>query len=129
MRLIRNRLEGRRVELQMALAEEKLKGAFGLGGGQGKGAEGVVVREVFQGWRMACLSEGRNRIKGESEVNLGRAESYEVRVCSRRNPHPGYIRVFSYLLLQCLPPKDIFFFSISRNEQIESLSTCKALIS
>lgn len=72
----RNKLEGRRVELQMALGTEKLKRAFGVAGATGANAD--TCEEVFKTWRLVCLEGRQGRIKREAEENRGRAESFEV---------------------------------------------------
>lgn len=88
MRLLRNRLDGKRVELQMELAGKKLKEAFGvvgeaglrLGAGRvGAGKNAGLMRGLFVRWRLACLEERQRRVRAESEANRGKAENYEVR--------------------------------------------------
>lgn len=85
LRASRNGLDQRRVELQLELAGEKLKNAFGVGGRSGLGlglgpefgADLGVAGEVFQRWRLAFLEGRQGAMKSESEENRGKAESYE----------------------------------------------------
>lgn len=79
LRQARNKLEGRRVELQMALGAEKLKRAFGVSGETGVNAD--ICEGVFKRWRLVCLEGRQGRIKREAEENRGRAESFEVCCC------------------------------------------------
>ena len=86
VRQARNRLDGRRAELQMALGAEKLRRAFGVAGGSG--ANAAAAADVFEGffkrWRLACLEGKQGRLKRESEENRGKAESYQARLSVRR---------------------------------------------
>ena len=86
VRQARNRLDGRRAELQMALGAERLRRAFGVPGGSGATAVAAadVVEGVFKRWRLACLEERQGRLKRESEENRGKAESFQVRLSVRR---------------------------------------------
>ena len=86
LRQARNRLDLRREELQLELAGEKLKGAFGVGRSTGLGlgagpgavaAGGPAVGEVFQRWRLAFLEARHGSLRIESEANRGKADSYE----------------------------------------------------
>ena len=82
----RNRLDGRRAELQIALGAEKLRRAFGVAGGSGATAAAAadVFEGVFKRWRLACLEGRQERLKRESEENRGQAESFQVRLSVRR---------------------------------------------
>ncbi|CAN0402809.1 unnamed protein product, partial [Ascophyllum nodosum] len=79
VRQARNRLDGRRAELQMALGAEKLRRAFGVAGGSG--ATAAAAADVFEGvlkrWRLACLEGRQGRLKRESKENRGKAESFQ----------------------------------------------------
>ena len=67
VRQARNRLDGRRAELQMALGAEKLRRAFGVAGGSGANAAAAadVFEGVFKRWRLTCLEGRQGRLKRE----------------------------------------------------------------
>lgn len=97
LRQARNKLEGRRVELQMALAAEKLKRAFGVAGADGAtGVKADICEGVFKRWRLACLEGRQSRMKREAEENRGRAESFEVCCCFVLFFHVHFIFIFVY---------------------------------
>lgn len=89
MRGARDKLECKRVELQLELAAEKLArtvlgrttvGGSGRRGRGGKAARGRMEM-CFLKWAMACVEARRSQLQVEADSEKSKAESYEVRVC------------------------------------------------
>lgn len=82
LRRARDRLEGRRMELQLELAAEKLAGTV-LGGDR----RGVTAWRAARGgkeasfvqWKMACIDARQKKLGLEAELLAHKAENYEVR--------------------------------------------------
>lgn len=79
LRQFRNKLDRRRVELQMELGGNKLKAAFGGGVGVGGGGGGGgALGGVFREWRVAFMESRHKKLISECETNRGKADSYEA---------------------------------------------------
>lgn len=81
LRRARDRLEGRRVELQLQLAAEKLAGAVsGVGGGRRGGGRGGGKQAMFVRWKAVCVEAREERLREEVHSLEDKAERYEVSV-------------------------------------------------